>query len=81
MERFVEAHRAGRAEDTARYLDLLIEKYGDVNDRAMVNHYESIRNGLLSGGKITRTMINASVVASTVVRGGGEIPALLDDSF
>lgn len=81
VERFVEAHRAGRAEDTARYLDLLIQKYGDVNDRAMVNHYEGIRADLIAGGKITRSMINASVVASTVVRGGGEIPALLDDSF
>jgi hypothetical protein len=81
VERFVEAHRAGRPEDTARYLDLLISNYGDVNDRAMVNHYEAIRRDLLAGGKITRSMINQSVVASTVVRGGGEIPALLDDSF
>lgn len=81
VERFVDAHQAGRAEDTARYLDLLIRKYHDVNDHKMVNHYEGIRQELLRGGQITRSMINASVVASTVVRGGGELPALVDDDF
>lgn len=81
VERFVDAHRAGRAEDTARYLDLLIRQYHDVNDHKMVNHYEEIRAELTRGGLITRAMINASVVASTVVRGGGELPVLVDDNF
>ena len=81
VERFVEAHQAGQAEKTARYLELLIQKYNDVNDRKMVNHYEGIRADLLSGGQITRAMLNASVVASTVVQGGGELPVLIDDSF
>lgn len=81
VERFVDAHHAGRAEDTARYLDLLIRKYSDVNDHKMVNHYEDIRAELTRGGLITRAMINASVVASTVVRGGGELPVLVDDDF
>ncbi|MEL6181138.1 MAG: vWA domain-containing protein [Myxococcota bacterium] len=81
VERFVEAHQAGHAEKTARYLELLIQKYSDVNDLKMVNHYESIRADLLKGGQITRAMLNASVVASTVVQGGGELPVLIDDSF
>ncbi len=81
VERFVEAHHAGRAEDTARYLDLLIRNYDDVNDHTMVNHYKTIRGELIQGGQISRSMINASVVASTVVRGGGELPTLVDDEF
>jgi hypothetical protein len=81
VERFVEAHRAGLAEDTARYLEVLVRKYQEMNDRKMVNHYEGIRAELLRGGQITRAMLNASVVASTVVRGRGELPALVDDSF
>ncbi len=81
VERFVDAHRAGRAEETARYLDLLIRKYEDINDHKMVNHYEDMREKLTRGGQITRAMINASVVSSTIVRGGGEMPMLVDDSF
>ena len=81
VERFVEAHQAGHATKTARYLELLIQKYNDVNDQKMVNHYESIRADLIQGGQINRAMINASVIASTVVQGGGELPMLIDDSF
>lgn len=81
VERFVEAHNTGAAEDTARYLGLLIQRYDDVNDQRMVNHYRSIQEQLLGGGQITQAMINASVVASTVVRGGGELPVLVDDAF
>jgi len=81
VERFVEAHNSGVADDTARYLQLLIQKYDDVNDQRMVNHYRKIQNNLLDGGQITRAMINTSVVASTVVRGGGDLPVLIDDDF
>jgi hypothetical protein len=81
VERFVDAHHAGRAQDTSRYLDLLIKKYNDVNDQKMVNHYQKIRSSLVAGGLISRPMINASVVASTVVRGGGELPQLVSDDF
>jgi hypothetical protein len=81
VELFVDAHRAGRAEETARYLELLVQKYDDVNDQKMVRHYQTIKADLLAGGIIGKAMINASVVSSTVVRGGGELPVLIDDAF
>lgn len=81
VERFVDAHRAGQAAETARYLELLIEKYDDVNDQKMVSHYATIQAELRAGGIIGKAMINASVVSSTIVEGGGELPVLIDDAF
>ena len=81
VERFVDAHQGGNAEKTARYLELLIQKYDDVNDQKMVNHYSGIRTDLIGGGLITKAMLNASVIASTIVQGGGELPRLVDDTF
>jgi hypothetical protein len=81
VERFAEAHRAGRAVETARCIDQLIAEYGLVNDTGMVKHYCSIREDLRAGGRITRAAINASVVASTIARDGGAIRTLVDDGF
>ena len=47
----------------------------------MKNHYETLLSDLMEQGELTQEMLNASVVASTVVAGGGELPHVLDDSF
>ena len=47
----------------------------------MKNHYETILSDLTASGEISQEMLNVSVVASTVVAGGGELPHVLDDSF
>lgn len=80
-ERFVAASKANNAAQTAKYLSILIKRYEEIGDLAMKNHYESILKELHEKGTITDEMLNASVVASTVVAGGGELPQLVSDDF
>jgi len=80
-ERFVEAHRNGDSALCAKYLRILIRRYEEINDVANVNHYKQILDDLVSKGEISNEALNASVVASTVVSGGGELPSIVDDSF
>ena len=80
-ERFVEAYKVDEHEQTAKYLKILIRRYDEIGDSAMLNHYESLLADLQDKGVITNEMINASVVASTVVAGGGELPQVVDDNF
>ena len=80
-ERFVEAYKVDEHEQTAKYLKILIRRYDEIGDSAMLNHYESLLADLQDKGVIANEMINASVVASTVVAGGGELPQVVDDNF
>ena len=80
-ERFVEAHRNGDSAQCAKYIKILIRRYEEINDVANVNHYKQILEELIAKGVISNEALNASVVASTVVAGGGELPSLVDDSF
>ena len=80
-ERFVEASKACDAEQTAKYLKILIRRYDEIGDSMMKNHYEGLLQDLKDKGTITNDMLNASVVASTVVAGGGELPQVVDDEF
>lgn len=80
-ERFVEASKAKDAEQTAKYLKILIKRYDEIGDSMMKNHYEGLLQDLKDKGTITNEMLNASVVASTVVAGGGELPHVVDDDF
>jgi uncharacterized protein YegL len=80
-ERFVKAYRDSDHEQTAKYLQILIRRYDEINDAVMKNHYENILQDLKEKGQITQEMLNASVIASTVIAGGGELPHLVDDDF
>jgi Ca-activated chloride channel homolog len=80
-ERFVRAYRESDHEQTAKYLQILIRRYDEINDAVMKNHYENILSDLKEQKVITQEMLNASVIASTVVAGGGELPHLVDDDF
>ena len=80
-ERFVDSYKDGDSEQTAKYLQILIRRYDEIGDAAMKNHYESLLSDLQDSGEITQEMLNASVVASTVVAGGGELPHVVDDDF
>ncbi len=80
-DRFVQSYKGGDSEQTAKYLQILIRRYDEIGDAAMKNHYETIMSDLLENGEVSQEMLNASVVASTVVAGGGELPHVLDDSF
>jgi hypothetical protein len=80
-ERFVEACKRNDAEQTAKYLKILIRRYEEIGDSQMKNHYEGLLQDFKDSGTITNEMLNASVVASTVVAGGGELPGIVDDAF
>jgi hypothetical protein len=80
-DRFVEAYKQSDSEQTAKYLKILVRRYEEIGDTAMKNHYETTLFHLKEEGVITNEMLNASVVASTVVAGGGELPQLVDDGF
>ncbi|GAF99515.1 unnamed protein product, partial [marine sediment metagenome] len=80
-ERFVGAYEKNDHEKTAKYLKILILRYDEIGDSAMKNHYEDLLSDLQDKGVITNEMLNASVVASTVVAGGGELPHPVDDNF
>ena len=80
-ERFVRAYKDGEMEQTAKYLGILIRRYDEIGDAAMKNHYETLLHELEDSGEVTQEMLNTSVVASTVVAGGGELPHVLEDTF
>lgn len=80
-ERFVDAYERNDAEQTAKYLNILIKRYDEIGDSAMKNHYESLLADLKKKGEITNELLNTSVVASTVVAGGGELPHIVADDF
>ncbi len=80
-ERFVGAYEKNDHEKTAKYLKILTMRYDEIGDSAMKNHYEDLLSDLQGKGVITNEMLNASVVASTVVAGGGELPHFVDDNF
>ena len=80
-ERFVRAYKDGEMEQTAKYLGILIRRYDEIGDAAMKNHYETLLEELEMSGEVTQEMLNTSVVASTVVAGGGELPHVLEDTF
>ena len=80
-DRFVVAYEQNDNNGAAKYLRILIKRYDEIGDIAMKNHYLALQQDFLAGGKITNEMLNASVVASTVVSGGGELPGIVDDSF
>jgi cytochrome c oxidase assembly protein Cox11 len=80
-ERFVDAYKADNHGETAKYLKILVRRYDEIGDSAMKNHYEDLLSDLQGRGVITNEMLNASVVASTVVAGGGELPQLVADNF
>jgi hypothetical protein len=80
-ERFVLTYEKNDHEQTAKYLKILIRRYDEIGDSAMKNHYEDLLADLQHKGVITNEMLNASVVASTIVDGGGELPHLVDDNF
>jgi Ca-activated chloride channel family protein len=80
-ERFVGAYERADNESAAKYMKILIKRYEEIGDTQMANHYLAIQQDFLAGGKITNEMLNASVVASTVVAGGGELPSIVADDF
>jgi hypothetical protein len=80
-EKFVGAYEQADNEAAAKYLKILIKRYDEIGDLATKSHYVAIQQDFLAGGKITNEMLNASVVASTVVSGSGELPCIVDDSF
>jgi hypothetical protein len=79
-DRFVAAIKANQAESAAKYLNILIKRYEEIGDSAMKNHYVGLLQDLVAKGTITNEMLNATVVASTVVA-GNELPNLVADDF
>jgi len=80
-ERFVEAYKLHQNEQCAKYLRILSRRYEEIGDVSNANHYRQVLEDLLSSGQISNEVLNATVVASTVVSSGGELPSIVDDSF
>jgi hypothetical protein len=80
-ERFVEAYKLHQNEQCAKYLRILSRRYDEIGDVSSANHYKQVLEDLLNKGEISNEVLNATVVASTVVSSGGELPSVVDDSF